>query len=80
MSDPETFEAHIRANGLFKEVNDLFREHRILLSKNTHANLLAIFTRHICSAHFAGRDDFLRLLSAELRNPESRLFQSRPKS
>jgi hypothetical protein len=80
MSDSKPFEAHVAALALYKEILPVFLNRRIFVEERTHANLLAIFTRHICSAHFAGRDDVLRLLNTELRNPESRLFQSRPKS
>jgi hypothetical protein len=75
MSAPETFEAHTAALALYNEILPIFLDRRIFLTEKTRSTLLSIFSRHICSAYFAGRDDVLRILNADLKNPDSKIPQ-----
>ncbi len=69
------YEAHTAALALLNEIQPIFHDRRIYLSDKTRSKILALFTPYLCAAYFAGRDDLLRTLNEDLKNPESKVRQ-----
>ena len=63
------YEAHTAALALLNEIQPIFHDRRIYLSDKTRSKILALFTRSICQAYFAGRVDAVQNLTARAKNP-----------